>query len=242
MKQYSSYWPITICTAIILHIFVYVGFILILPYLVPKPKSEEIAEMAWVDVELIEDKSVIIEEAQPVETTSESKFEIPKYEFPPIIMPDFPNEPTYVEEISPPPEPQPIPKRKPLPERQPVILKDEAEVLDQLERAPRKDVVIENNKSNQKMGQPPATITESYPTGNGFKYKGYVIVLVTIGTDGKVKESKIINPSGEMTIDNIAMNAAREWTFKPALDQDGKPMECDKIITFDFKKFDDDNL
>jgi hypothetical protein len=32
------------------------------------------------------------------------------------------------------------------------------------------------------------------------------------------------------------MSAVAKWIFKPALDEDGKPMECDKIIIIDFTK------
>lgn len=235
MKQYSSYWRTTIVASIILHIFAYLGFVLALPYLMPEPKHEEIVEMAWVDVDLTED----VEAAEPVETTSEAEVTIPKYEFPPIIMPDIPNEPVYIEEtLPPPPEPRPIPERKRLPERQPIVTRDEAEVLNQLEKSPEAEVVVEKPKGKQQMGQPPVAITESYPPpGSGLDYKGYVIIAATIGTDGKVKRTKIMQTSGIMVIDNIAENAAKEWTFKPALDQEGKPMECDKIITFDFKEF-----
>ena len=237
MKQYSSYWRTTIFASILLHIFAYLVFVLILPYLLPESKPEGFVEMAWIDVDLTEEELPVIEEAQPVET-AEPEFAIPEYEFPPIIIPDFQDEPTYVEETPPQPEPQPMPERKPLPERQPVILKDEAEVLNQLEKAPEKEVIIAKPQGKQQMGQPPVTVTESYPPpGSGLKYKGYVSVAATIGTDGKVKKTKIMRTSGRMIVDNIAMNAAREWTFKPALDQEGKPMVCDKIITFDFKKF-----
>ena len=239
MKQYASHWRTTIFVSIILHIFAWLGFIFLLPHLLPKPKTEEVVEMAWIDVDLVEDDTTVTEELQPTETNADSGFVIPKYEFPPIIMPDFSNEPTYVEEIPPLPEPPPVPKRITLPERQPALTRTESEVIEQLEKVPEKENIVEkpkNNQGNQRMSQPPVTITESYPKLNsGLKYEGYVSIVATIGIDGKVKETKIISTSGRIIIDNIAMKAAQEWTFKPALDQDGKPMECDKIITFNFK-------
>ena len=232
MKHYSPYWRTTIVAAFFLHLLAYLAFNLILPYLIPDPKIEDTVEMTWVDVDLVEEEPAIVEDIQPVESPSE--FAIPEYEFPPIIIPDIPNEPVYIEQ-----EPAPlIQERPPLPQRQPVVTKEEAEILNQLEKDPEAEVVIAKPQGKQQMGEPPVTITESYPPpGSGLKYKGYVSVAATIGTDGKVKKTKIMRTSGRMIVDNIAMNAAREWTFKPALDQEGKPMECDKIITFDFKKF-----
>ncbi len=88
------------------------------------------------------------------------------------------------------------------------------------------------------MAEPPVTVNAYYPPeAHGLDYKGYVAVAATIDTGGKVKEVKIVLSSGIELVDNIALKAARRWTFKPALDTDGKLMECDKIITFDFKEF-----
>ena len=109
-------------------------------------------------------------------------------------------------------------------------------MVKQLEKNPESEVVVAKGK--QQLGEPPITLSEYYPPeGSGLNYKGYVSVAATIGKDGLVKRTKIMRTSGRMMVDNIAMSAAQKWTFKPALDQEGKPMECDKIITFDFKKF-----
>ena len=88
------------------------------------------------------------------------------------------------------------------------------------------------------MEQPPVTIKEVYPeAGSGLGFKGYVSIAATIGTDGKVHETEILQSSGRYFVDEIALKAAVQWTFKPARDQNGKPMQSIKIITFDFRKF-----
>ncbi len=79
---------------------------------------------------------------------------------------------------------------------------------------------------------------EVYPEeGSVLGFKGYISFAARIGKDGKVKSTEILQSSGRYFVDEIARKAAMQWAFKPALDQDGRPMECDKIITFDFKKF-----
>ena len=237
MTNYSTYWRTTFLLAVFLHLLFGLAFSFILPYITPEQKVNDIVEMDWIDVDVIEEEPVLMEEAQAVETP-EPEFTLPTYEFPPIIMPEIPNEPVYVEPTPPPPIPEIVP---PQPIRQPEttkIVKDEAEVLKQLEGDPSKNDIVMTHRGDQQMGQPPITISEYYPPqGSGLNYKGYVSVAATIGKNGKVIKTKVMRSSGRMMVDNIAMNAASKWTFKAALDQDGYPMECDKIITFDFKEF-----
>ena len=88
------------------------------------------------DIEDVEKTEEVTEKADLVESTNtvekqsvESELEVHKFEFPPIYIPDTPDEPVHVEEV-----PRvPIQNRSPLPKRQPVVTKEEAEILDQLE-------------------------------------------------------------------------------------------------------------
>ena len=230
---YSTYWRTTIFAAIAFHFLAALGFSYVLPHLMPEPKIEDVAEFEWVDVDLLPPDVVVIEaEAIPVETVQET---LPTFSAQDLFVPDL----TIPEPIiEPPPQLEIKPIEPPKPEP-PQIVKTEQEAQQQVQsEEPPKEVVVVPANAKQQLGQPPVTITEVYPEkGSGLGYKGYVSIAATIGKDGKVKATKVMRTSGRMFVDEIAKKAAMQWTFKPALDQDGKPMVCDKIITFDFKKF-----
>ena len=230
MNGYSTYWRTTIFAAIAFHFLAALGFSYVLPHLMPEPKIEDVAEFEWVDVDLLPPDVVVIEaQAIPVETVQET---LPTFNAQNIFIPEL----TIPEPIiEPPPEIKPIETSKPPPQ----VVKTEQEAQQQVQsEEPPKEVVVVPANAKQQFGQPPVTVTEVYPQkGSGLGYKGYVIIASTIGKDGTVRATKVMRTSGRMFVDEIARKAAMQWTFKPALDQDGKPMECDKIITFDFKKF-----
>lgn len=233
MSGYSAYWRTTIFAAIVFHFLAALGFSYVLPHLMPEPKIEDVAEFEWVDVDLLPPDVVVIEaEAIPVETVQET---LPTFSAQDLFVPDL-TIPEPIIESPPQLEIKPIETPKPEP---PQIVKTEQEAQQQVQsEEPPKEVVVVPANAKQQLGQPPVTITEVYPEkGSGLGYKGYVSIAATIGKDGKVKATKVMRTSGRMFVDEIARKAAMQWTFKPALDQDGKPMVCDKIITFDFKKF-----
>ena len=232
MSGYSTYWRTTIFAAIAFHFLTALGFSYVLPHLMPEPKIEDVAEFEWVDVDLLPpDVTVIEAQAIPTETVQEV---LPTFNAQDLFVPEL----TIPEPIiEPPPEIKPIEPPKPQPPPQVVKTEQEAQQQVQSEEPPKEVVVVPAN-AKQQLGQPPVTVTEVYPQkGSGLGYKGYVSIAATIGKDGKVRATKVMRTSGRMFVDEIARKAAMQWTFKPALDQDGKPMECDKIITFDFKKF-----
>ena len=236
MSGYSAYWRTTIFAAIAFHFLTALGFSYVLPHLMLEPKIEDVAEFEWVDVDLLPPDVIVIEaEAIPTETVQEV---LPTFKAQDLFVPDLTiPEPVFVEETPPPPEVKPLEPPKPQPPPQVVKTEQEAQQQVQSEEPPKEVVVVPAN-AKQQLGQPPVTITEVYPQkGSGLGYKGYVSIAATIGKDGKVRATKVMRTSGRMFVDEIARKAAMQWTFKPALDQDGKPMECDKIITFDFKKF-----
>ena len=235
MNGYSTYWRTTIFASIAFHFLMALGFSYVLPHLMPEPTIEDVAEFEWVDVDLLPpDVTVIEAEAIPTETVQEV---LPTFNARDLFVPEFNlPEPVFVEE-TPPPEVKPLEPPKPQPPPQVVKTEQEAQQQVQSEEPPKEVVVVPAN-AKQQLGQPPVTVTEFYPEkGSGLGYKGYVSIAATIGKDGKVKATKVMRTSGRMFVDEIARKAAMQWTFKPALDQEGKPMECDKIITFDFKKF-----
>lgn len=233
MTGYSTHWRTTILASIAFHFFIALGFAYALPHLAPEPTIKEVAEFEWVDVDLLPPDVIVIDaEAIPAEAVQET---LPIFNARDLFIPDLPiPEPVLVEEAPTPPKIKPIERPQPTPQ----VSKDEQETKPQVENEePPKEVVAPAN-NNQRMGRPPITIMEVYPeNGSGLGYKGYVLITVTIGKDGKVKSTQIVQSSGRLFVDEIARKAAVQWTFKPALDQKGKPMACDKIITFDFKKF-----
>ena len=236
MNGYSTYWRTTIFAAIAFHFLLALGFSYVLPHLIPEPTLEDVAEFEWIDVDLLPENVTVIEaEAIPTETIQET---LPTFNARDLFVPELTiPEPVMVEEPPPPPEVKPIEPPKPPPP--PQVVKTEQEAKQQVESSePPKEIVVVQGK--QQMGQPPVTLTEFYPEKcSGLGYRGYVSIAATIGKDGKVKATKVMRTSGRLFVDEIARKAAMQWTFKPALDQDGKPMVCDKIITFDFKKFAD---
>ena len=234
MSGYSTYWRTTIFAAIAFHFLAALGFSYVLPHLMPEPKIEAVAEFEWVDVDLLPPDVVVIEaQAIPTETVQET---LPTFNAQDIFIPEL----TIPEPIiEPPPQLEIKPIEPPKPQPPPQVIKTEQKAQQQVqsEESPKEVVVVPAN-AKQQLGQPPVIVTEVYPEkGSGLGYKGYVSIAATIGKDGKVKATKVMRTSGRMFVDEIARKAAMQWTFKPALDQDGKPMDCDKIITFDFKKF-----
>lgn len=134
-------------------------------------------------------------------------------------------------------------KDDPLEEEVTPILADD----DEIPTAKLQEIVQDPVKSNQviivkalqgnatlQMGQPPKLVTDFYPPTDLVSFHGRVSVFATIGKDGNVIKTKIAVTSGKYSVDQIAMSAVRRWTFKPALDQNGKPMECTKIISIPF--------
>ena len=227
MNGCSTYWRTTIFAAIAFHFLTALGFSYVLPHLMPEPKIEDVAEFEWVDVDLLPPDVVVLEEeAIPLETAQET---LPTFNAADLILPELTiPEPV----IEPPPEVKPLAPPKPQP---PVVNEQKPEQKIQPEEPP-KDVVVQND-GKQLVTRPPITVNAVYPEkGSGLGFKGYISFAVRIGKDGKVKSTEILQSSGRMFVDEIARKAAMQWTFKPALDQIGRPMECDKIITFDFRK------
>ena len=232
MTDYSPRWATTIFAAVILHVAAATGFSLVdtQPEVVP---TIEAAEFDWVDVDL-SDETVIVDaneiSSQPATSTRENStvFNAQDLFVPETKIPELPA----VEEI----QPSPVKPVKPV-ER----LQIQPPVTDNKPvEKPKVDEVskVEQPAEVQRLEQPPVAIKEVYPEfGSGLGYKGFVSIAATVGTDGKVHETEILQSSGRFFVDEIALKAAMQWTFKPARDQNGKPMQSIKIITFDFRKF-----
>lgn len=138
-------------------------------------------------------------------------------------------------------------KVDPEPEADPIIAKDEADAIKQYQKQvaeaqkdPKKKVsntiVIQKKGSGKakQIGQPPITLSDSYPPEGMYTFKGVIRVFTTIGEDGKVKATKVAVSSGRRSADELAQAFCRRWTFKPARDGEGKPMESVKLIRIPF--------
>ena len=55
----------------------------------------------------------------------------------------------------------------------------------------------------------------------------YVIVALTVGTDGRVRACRVHRPSRDAAADRITCElATRRFRFKPATDRNGQPVEA----------------
>lgn len=234
MKKYSAHWAATILAAIALHVAAALAFPQIVPLFKPAPKVQTVAEIDWVDVDIADDSVVTDAEAIPadvaetVPTFDAEALRLPELRTPETFKP--PETPKPVENLKPPTKPVETPKPPPVTVKPPAQSKPPADKPDKPAETQQDDKSL--------MARPPITVNEVFPDkGSGLGYKGYVSIAVRIGKDGKVHTTEILQSSGRYFVDEIALKAAAQWTFKPALDQIGRPMECDKIITFDFRKF-----
>lgn len=230
MTDYSPRWATTIFAAVTLHFAAALGFSLVEPKAEVVPTTEVASEFDWIDVELSDAVGVNAEEISSQENSptpeNSSPFSAKDLFVPETKIPELPT----VEEIQP-HEVKPVERQR---FQQPVTEKPKVDESPKVD-APSK---VEETAEAQRLEQPPVTIKEVYPeAGSGLGFKGYVSIAATIGTDGKVHETEILQSSGRYFVDEIALKAAVQWTFKPARDQNGKPMQSIKIITFDFRKF-----
>ena len=228
MSGYSTHWAATIFAAIIFHFAAALGFSYVLPHLAPEKNFEDVAEIELVDEKIFQPE-VVAEEAIP--SVNEQEI-LPTFDAKDLVVPELKipepkiESPPEIKQLEP-PKPQPPPQPVNKPEPKPKVEKEEP---------PKEEPAPKENR--QRLVRPPITIMEVYPEeGSVLGFKGYISFAARISKDGKVKSTEILQSSGRYFVDEIARKAAMQWTFKPALDQDGKPMECDKIITFDFKNF-----
>ncbi len=64
--------------------------------------------------------------------------------------------------------------------------------------------------------------------------EGSVTVIVTIGTDGRVKDVEKVRAASDAFYRATEQQALRHWRFKPAM-VDGKPVESRKTMTVHFR-------
>ncbi|MFZ3210773.1 MAG: energy transducer TonB, partial [Terriglobales bacterium] len=70
------------------------------------------------------------------------------------------------------------------------------------------------------------------PVARAARVQGAVVMHAVIGTDGTIQQLRII--SGNPLLVNAAMEAAKQWRYRPYL-LDGKPVEGETDISINFK-------
>lgn len=230
MKNYSPHWPATIFAAIIFNLLALVGFFFVAEKLAPEPKIANVTAFEWVDVDL-SDETTLVDEAEisaEVVQENSSPFNAQDIFIPELELPELPA----VEEFKP-PEIKPIERPKPVERPQNVSPPKPPPIIPEKPPAQPK---VEEPAENREIIQPPVAVTEVYPEKAG-DFKGFVSIAATIDEKGKVTETEILQSSGQELVDELAIKAAVQWIFRPALDEKNRPLPSIKIIVFDFKKF-----
>jgi TonB family protein len=75
-------------------------------------------------------------------------------------------------------------------------------------------------------------LTRSIPSQHNAKIEGTVVVFATIGTDGLTHDIQVARPLG-YGLDELAVEAVKRWTFKPAKSQ-GNPVAVKIYIEVPF--------
>lgn len=185
-------------------------------------EEPELQEISWVEVPAAE--STAPPQPQPeIQTFPEIKYsplEIPKLE-----LPKLPDPPTPIAEPVEPPEEVAQPAEKNSvepapPEQKPAEMHG---VLKVLVKVYPKDLLEQLIASG--------TITERTAINSG-----KIVLAVTVGVDGKVKNAEIRRGGGTdergNLINMISEFAASSWIFEPYIGEDGKPKEMRTQIEF----------
>ena len=230
MTGYSAHWRATIFAAIIFHIVAAIGFSCLAPLMESSKKIQPVSEIEWVDVDLTDnfaltDGDLISSEAEE----SPSPFNAEDLVVPELNVPQF--SPPVIENPKPPQKIEVKPAERPKPQQN-----EKPPKSDEKNSEPAKSDEKKSESKNDVMAKPPVTVTEVQPKKSDLNgVVGFVAVAVRIGKDGKVKSVEVLQSSGHEVVDEIVCKSAWQWTFQPALNQIGRPMECDKIIVFDLR-------
>ena len=211
--RFKSYWRTTVVAAIFLHFFVWLGLALALPLLDFEGDPLAVQEMEVVD--LPEEGSS--EEKQPDPPKPEPP-EPPKPETPPVETPPEDVIPT---ETSP----------------------TEAAELDEAVAELQKQEDEAKKSGEDGKALPPAPPSQAVgvlitagntPDTRGTDFRGTVGILVSIDAQGHITGYRFTQTSGRRVVDQIVLNAVRNFKFEPALDTNGQPMKTMRLLRFPF--------
>lgn len=216
--NYKPHWLKIIFLAIIFNFLVILA--VLSTFQIPKINDEnkDLIELSWVDVPAVEVEEV---------STAESVQTFPEINLPPLEIPKI--------ELPSPPEPIEIEKSVESPK----------EIETSAESSPPAENKSADDSSNNLVAIVkvyPKDLIEQLVTSGGVKEKivleaeQKIILAITIGVDGKVKNAEIIEGGGNdergKIINFVSQVAAASWIFEPYLDKDGNPIELKTQIEF----------
>ena len=206
--RFKSYWRTTVVAAIFLHFFVWLGLALALPLLDFEGDPLAVQEMEVVDLPE-EGSSGEMEEKKP---------DPPKPETPPVETPPEDVIPT---ETSP----------------------TEAAELDEAVAELQKQEDEAKKSGEDGKALPPAPPSQAVgvlitagntPDTRGTDFRGTVGILVSIDAQGRITGYRFTQTSGRRVVDQLVLNAIRNFKFEPALDTNGQPMKTMRLLRFPF--------
>ena len=222
--------------AIFLSLVIHLAAGIILTFALPKFQSEKVLPPVeeFIDVDLTAE-NFVEESAAEIETSEVET--IPEFEFPEIVMPELKIPATVFEtpKFTPPEIVKPVEVPTPPAVQNPPL---PVQKISETETPPPNvEKPVEENIS-RKLNRPAVIVNEVYPKkGSGLGYTGKIILNVKISKSGEVLGADIVQGSGRMLVDSLAQDYIKKWNFRPALNEQGRPIESSKVIQFDFKKF-----
>ena len=209
--RFKSYWRTTVVAAIFLHFFVWLGLALALPLLDFEGDPLAVQEMEVVDLPE-EGSSGEMEEKKP---------DPPKPEPPEPPKPETPPEDVIPTETSP----------------------TEAAELDEAVAELQKQEDEAKKSGEDGKALPPAPPSQAVgvlitagntPDTRGTDFRGTVGILVSIDAQGHITGYRFTQTSGRRVVDQLVLNAIRNFKFEPALDTNGQPMKTMRLLRFPF--------
>ena len=206
--SYNIRWRKAIALSVFLHIFlgVAVGYMTVKPIVLP-PDDEQIFELDMGIMPGEESSNPEPQIAMSAAVPEASAQEIE--EVTPLTLPD---------DLTPPTEEVVIPKTNGV----------EADIT---------TPVISNGKASM-MGTPPIVLEHfdaiNPPELARIGRKVIVVLRMRIMENGMPGKVEVAIPSGEKSINDAAVAAAKKWRFEPAKDREGHPVVCSTILSIPF--------
>jgi len=207
--SYTVRWRKAIALSVFLHIFfgVAVGYMTVMPTLLPPP-DEQVIELDMMA-------------ALPDDDSSESE--------PESVLPSKP-------------EPEALPLNE-----EPIITEPPPAVTEEItnkELVPIKEVALEKettaivSSKHSAMGTPPIVLVRADavnpPEIDRIGRKIVVVLRMKIMENGMPGKVDVAVSSGEKSINDAAIAAAKKWRFEPAKDREGRPIVCSTILSIPF--------
>ncbi|GMA98879.1 TonB family protein [Pelosinus sp. IPA-1] len=207
--SYTVRWRKAIALSVFLHIFlgVAVGYMTVVQTL-PPPPDEQVIELDMMA-------------ALPDDDSSESE--------PESVLPSKP-------------EPEALPTTE-----EPIITEPPPVVIDDIankEPVPIKEIALEKettaivSSKHSAMGTPPIVLVRADavnpPEIDQIGRKIVVVLRMRIMENGMPGKVDVAVSSGQKSINDAAIAAAKKWRFEPAKDREGRPIVCSTILSIPF--------